>query len=148
GSVRGLVDVNNAVIESRGYDPIGNLISGSMAQSPIGFTGEFTKDDLVYLRARYMNPNLGTFLSLDPFEGVQNRPMSLNGYSWVEGNVPNMVDPSGNQGELPSDFADCIPELEWDFYRFVRNCRINCERKWEGWWNGINRASCQAGCGS
>jgi RHS repeat-associated protein len=36
-----------------------------------GFTGEQTDstNDLVYLRARYMNPRLGIFGSLDPFEG-------------------------------------------------------------------------------
>lgn len=40
---------------------------------------------------------------LDPFEGMANRPMSLNGYSWVEGNVPNRVDPSGEQCEPLSE---------------------------------------------
>lgn len=49
----------------------------------------------VYLRARYYTPVLGVFPSRDPFEGLMDRPMSLNGYSWVEGNVVNAVDPSG-----------------------------------------------------
>jgi hypothetical protein len=50
---------------------------------------------MLHLRARNYFPNLGTFLSLDPFEGTRSRPMSLNGYSYVEGNVPNRTDPSG-----------------------------------------------------
>lgn len=107
GSVRGIVDVNNAVIESRTYDPIGNLISGSMTQSPIGFTGEFTEGDLIYLRARYYNPNLGIFPSLDPWEGTHNRPMSLNGYGWVEGNVVNKVDATGMQSEVLNNLLLC-----------------------------------------
>ena len=32
------------------------------------------------------------------------RPMSLNGYSWVEGNVVNLIDPSVLQGDvLPTE---------------------------------------------
>ncbi len=94
GSVRGIVDDTAVVQSSMSYDPYGNPMAAYGAG--FWFTGEQTDaNDLVYLRARYMNPNMGTFLSLDPFEGVQNRPMSLNGYSWVEGNVPNFTDPSG-----------------------------------------------------
>jgi hypothetical protein len=53
----------------------------------------------VHLRARDYHPALGVFTALDPFEGVVDRPMSLNGYSWVEGNVPNMTDASGKAVE-------------------------------------------------
>lgn len=38
---------------------------------------------------------MGIWLSEDPFEGIHDRPMSLNGYGWVEGNVPNGTDASG-----------------------------------------------------
>jgi len=61
-----------------------------------GFTGEMTDDNgLVYLRARHYAPSIGSFVSLDPFEGMICSPMSFNGYSWVEGNVANWSDPSG-----------------------------------------------------
>jgi RHS repeat-associated protein len=63
---------------------------------PFGFTGEQTDpNDLVYLRARYLNPGIGAFASLDPFEGVADAPMSLNGYGYVHGNPSNWTDPSG-----------------------------------------------------
>ncbi len=52
---------------------------------------------LVYLRARHYAPRLDIFPSLDPFEGIVDRPVSLNGYSWVEGRPINFVDPTGNQ---------------------------------------------------
>lgn len=54
---------------------------------------------LQYHRARYMNPALGVFTALDPFEGMMDRPMSLNGYTWVSGNPINNVDPSGMQDD-------------------------------------------------
>ena len=62
-----------------------------------GFTGEQTDplNDLVYLRARYMNPKLGVFGSLDPFEGQNKIGGSLNRYNWVRGNAANLRDASG-----------------------------------------------------
>jgi len=62
-----------------------------------GFTGEQTDplNDLVYLRARYMNPKLGIFGSLDPLEGQNQIVGSLNRYNWVRGNVANLRDASG-----------------------------------------------------
>ncbi|MDX2139882.1 MAG: RHS repeat-associated core domain-containing protein [Chloroflexota bacterium] len=65
--------------------------------SPFAFTGELYNPttDMLYLRARHYRPSLGIFTSRDPFEGMAGRPMSLNGYSWVEGNVVNWNDPSG-----------------------------------------------------
>jgi len=61
-----------------------------------GFTGEpIDANDLVYLRSRYYDPDLGTFLSLDPSEGDITIPMSLNGYAYAFGNPVNNTDPSG-----------------------------------------------------
>ncbi len=61
-----------------------------------GFTGEYTDaNDLLYLRARYYAPEMGVFTALDPWEGKTCTPMSLNGYSWVEGNIINITDPTG-----------------------------------------------------
>ncbi len=61
-----------------------------------GFTGELTDGNgLVYLRARYLVPALGTFASRDPWRGTASAPRTWNGYAWVEGNVVNRVDGSG-----------------------------------------------------
>ena len=44
-----------------------------------GFTGEQTDaNGAVFLRARYYEPQLGIFSALDPWEGISNRPISLN----------------------------------------------------------------------
>src|SRR5690606_4937217 len=91
GSVRGEVDDAADVVSSHSYNPIG--VPDSDYGAGFWFTGEFTNGDLVYLHARYMNPNMGTFLSLDPFEGIHARPMSMNGYNYVSGNVVNATDP-------------------------------------------------------
>jgi RHS repeat-associated protein len=94
---RGVVDNTVAVLESRNYDPFGNGFGNTgTSQTGYGFTGELVDGGgLLDLRARRYAAAFGVFASLDPFEGVRNRAMSLNAYSWVEGNVPNAVDPSG-----------------------------------------------------
>ncbi|MEZ4666799.1 MAG: RHS repeat-associated core domain-containing protein [Anaerolineae bacterium] len=131
GSVREVVDNSVAVLESRNYDPFGaGFGNKGTSQTAYGFTGEQTDGTgQVYLRARYYNPSIGIFTGLDPFGGIASRPMSLNGYSWVEGNSPNdavgelifhnrysyannnpvnIVDPSGMIGERPQHFASCV----------------------------------------
>ncbi len=96
GSVRSLINSTLGVDTTHSYDPYGNYIGTAPTDSYFGFTGERTDaNGQLYLRARYYNPALAIFPSLDPFEGVASRPMSLNSYSWVEGNVPNATDPSG-----------------------------------------------------
>jgi RHS repeat-associated protein len=93
GSVRGMVNAMSDVLSTTTYSPYG------IPDSPIAgfaFTGEERgTNGLQYHRARYYNAGLGTWVSLDPFEGIHNRPMSLNGYAWVEGNTANRVDSSG-----------------------------------------------------
>jgi hypothetical protein len=50
---------------------------------------------LVYLRARWYNPNTGTFTSRDPFPGVDTVPQSLHPYAYTHNNPVNATDPSG-----------------------------------------------------
>lgn len=75
-------------------NPYGDVMPGynyGTMDSGYGFTGEqVDPNELVYLRARYYDPNVGVFASLDPFEGVIDDPMSLNGYSYVNGNPINL----------------------------------------------------------
>jgi RHS repeat-associated protein len=66
------------------------------------FYGDSTQ--LVYLRARWYNPVDGRFQSRDTWSGIDNRPLSLNKWIYVEGNPINLTDPSGmcgGSGEPP-----------------------------------------------
>lgn len=87
---------NLSVLSAQAYSPYGEPLMPAIP-SGFGFTGEQTdpSNNLVYLRARHLDPRLGIFGSLDPFEGKQRRPGSLNRYGWVQGNVVNRVDPTG-----------------------------------------------------
>ncbi len=119
GSVRSLIDATLGVDTTHNYDPYGNYIGTAPTTTYFGFTGEQTDpNDMLFLRARYYNPALATFSSLDPFEGTAQRPMSLNGYSWVEGNPIMHTDPSGRDycSEIgqSNELCDCSPYVSVD----------------------------------
>ena len=105
--------------------------------SPFTFTGELLDaNDLLYLRARYYSPALGAFTANDPAEGVPQQPMSLNGYSWVEGNVPNLTDPNGRQacecqceGLSGIELAACIMSCFSQGYLYFPYTRQNAAEK-------------------
>jgi RHS repeat-associated protein len=79
------------------YTPYGEPFGqAGTFQSPFAFTGEpVDGNGLVILRARYYNPALGVFPSLDPVEGMVRQTMSLNQYGYVAENPVNLTDPSG-----------------------------------------------------
>ena len=102
--MRGYTDAHSNVLSNVNYSPIG--VPDTNVIGP-AFTGEWRTSGtgMQYHRARYYNPTLGVFPSLDPFEGITDRPMSLNGYSWVEGNVANSTDATGH---IPSRNTNTI----------------------------------------
>ncbi|MEP7286967.1 MAG: RHS repeat-associated core domain-containing protein [Chloroflexota bacterium] len=118
GSVRGVVDNTAVQQESRLYSPFGEVYATTgSSQTVFGFTGEPTDGNgLVQLRARYYNPALGVFPSLDPLEGTMQQPMTLNRYGYVNGNPVNLVDPSGMVAEadleLLRQLASCSAQQQ------------------------------------
>jgi len=50
---------------------------------------------LVYLRARYLDPITGQFLTRDPLPGTRHNPLSQHGYSYANNNPVALIDPSG-----------------------------------------------------
>ncbi len=101
GSVRQLTDQSGEITYASAYDPYGvTTQSYGTSQSAYGYTGEFTSNDLVYLRARMYAPSMGRFLTRDTWSGDYNRPLSLNRWMYTEANPVNLTDPTGH---YPSD---------------------------------------------
>ena len=75
-----MVDVSNAVLSNVNYTPVG--VPDANITGP-AFTGE-QRDytGVQYQRARYYNPAMGGWLSLDPFEGYRQQ---LSGFSFSPG---------------------------------------------------------------
>jgi RHS repeat-associated protein len=117
GSVRQLVDDTGSITLSKSYRPYGEVLnSAGSGSSNYGFTGEMTDNTgLIYLRARYLEPKTGRFLTRDIWQRDFTRPLSLNGWNYAEGNPINRIDPSGKwycqSGLLPLT-SDCKSWVE------------------------------------
>jgi RHS repeat-associated protein len=67
-----------------------------VSRSSRGLTGEWQNPTgLVFLRARFYSPELGIFLSRDPFQGFLTKPASLTPYQYAFNNPVRYTDPSG-----------------------------------------------------
>ena len=78
------------------YTPYGIPFETYGAGSALGFAGEYTDaTDLIYLRARFMDPLTGSFLTRDPVWGAKGSSMTYNPYMYAAGNPVNFTDPSG-----------------------------------------------------
>jgi RHS repeat-associated protein len=122
GSVRALTDGTGSLLTTSQADEFGKSVfsQGSSTQG-FGYAGEQQDADtgFVYLRARSYAPALGRFLSRDTAFGSAGSPLSLNHYTYVEGNPVSLSDPSGRclacsaAGLLPYEerFLDAIGRL-------------------------------------
>ena len=90
-----LTDGNGNIVWNYAYDAFGNqketVNSGTEPYNPFRYTGEYFDSEagFIYLRARYMDPQIGRFISEDPVgDGV-------NWYVYAAGNPVRYYDPSG-----------------------------------------------------
>ena len=98
GSVRALADDSGKITDTYNYDAFGNLISSvGSTKNDFLFCGEQFDPvtGLYYLRARYMNPSVGTFISMDVYQGSIDDPVSLHKYLYANADPVNNSDPSG-----------------------------------------------------
>ena len=98
GSTRELSSSAGIVTDEYTYDAFGNLLdkTGVTVNTHL-YTGEFFDSHLgfYYLRARYMNPQVGRFVTMDSFAGVIRDPYSLHKYLYANANPLRYIDPSG-----------------------------------------------------
>jgi RHS repeat-associated protein len=98
GSVRQLTNSSAAITDTYNYDAFGNLLN-STGTTPNNYLyrGEQYDSDLnlYYLRARYVNPVTGRFMSLDPEGGKLRIPATLHKYLYVGANPIGFIDPTG-----------------------------------------------------
>jgi RHS repeat-associated protein len=101
GSVRQLVDTTGQIETNYAYDPFGVPVMGGDGSNPYQFTGEAwdAEVELLYLRARYYQPEVGRFVTKDLWAGNVWRPGTLNRYVYVGNNPVNLADPTGRNGE-------------------------------------------------
>jgi RHS repeat-associated protein len=100
GSVRQLTNMAGAVTDTYEYDAFGNLLNSTGTTPNVYmYRGEAYDSDLglYYLRARWMNPLTGRFMSRDPEDGKLIDPLSFHKYLYADGDPVNVVDPKGQE---------------------------------------------------
>jgi len=111
GSVRQLLDTTGQIETNYAYDPFGVPMMGGDVHNPYQFTGEAwdAEVELLYLRARYYQPEVGRFTARDPWVGDVWRPSTLNKYSYARSSPVTRTDPEGLNGHGPDPLC---PECE------------------------------------
>ena len=99
GSTRALTDTNGSLGQTFDYDAFGNLQGDyqSGLDTNYLYTGQQYDviSELYSLRARYYDPSLGRFLSVDTWAYDYQNPVELNRYVYTANNPATYVDPSG-----------------------------------------------------
>jgi RHS repeat-associated protein len=100
GSTRALTDEAGGKADSYEYSAYGGLLDHEGSDSnAFLFAGESWNQasNLYFLRARWMDPRFGRFVSTDPFEGSILQPTTLHRYSYAANNPVNNTDPTGEE---------------------------------------------------
>ncbi|MCG8456468.1 MAG: hypothetical protein MI919_09310 [Holophagales bacterium] len=103
GSVTNLVSPEGIQTAQYRYDAWGGYRHREEREpQPWGFTGHEMDDEtgLVYMKARFYDPESARFLSEDPAEGDPSRPPSLHRYLYAYQNPTVYVDPDGRTALL------------------------------------------------
>ncbi len=98
GDVVGLVNESGTVVNTYEYTPWGEIRNETeTVDNPIKYAGEYYDDelDMIYLRARYYDPQIGRFTSQDIEEGEISNPLDINRYVYCRNNPIKYVDPTG-----------------------------------------------------
>ena len=98
GSPVAAMDETGAILWRKHYQPFGGELDAQATNNRIGYTGH-VKDDtgLNYMGARYYDPSIGRFLSMDPAAINPNDPRTFNRYSYANNSPYRFVDPDGRE---------------------------------------------------
>ena len=95
GSIRAVTDSTGTTVGSSDYTVFGDPRNTTGATTSFGFTGAQQANDLVYLNARYLSPDIGSFLAIDPVRLGAPGVSGWNPYSYVAHNPTTWTDPRG-----------------------------------------------------
>jgi len=100
---------NSTVSATRVYDPMGKTLDTTGTFTTIGFQGDYTDPTTadVWMGARWYRPGTGNFVSRDTVFGALDTPISLNRYTYAQGDPLGMWDPDGRKAEARSASEVC-----------------------------------------
>jgi RHS repeat-associated protein len=117
-------DAQGNVTATFDYRPYGAQALGTPPKGP-GYTGHVNDPDtgLVYMQARYYDPQIGRFLSVDPVTPNDSDGNNFNRYRYASGNPYKFTDPDGRQEyaaeKLSNSYAKWTPQERAPFEAVV-----------------------------
>jgi len=106
GSTRAMTDDSGAVANRYDYGPFGErLLEKEKIANDYAFGGKGGDDEtgLIYMNARYYDPDLARFVSADTIVPDLYNPQALNRYSFALNNPISFADPSGHEAIVIRD---------------------------------------------
>jgi RHS repeat-associated protein len=99
----GLLDTTGQIETNYAYDPFGVPLEAGEVYNPYQYTGEAWDGGvgLLYLRARYYQPETGRFITKDPWRGDTWKVATLNRYAYARNGPVTRTDPEGLDGHGP-----------------------------------------------
>lgn len=105
-------DESGNIIASFDYKPYGSVAMGAAPNGP-GYTGHVNDPDigLVYMQARYYDPVVARFFSVDSKAVVAGNAFNFNRYAYANSNPIINIDPDGRDCTRAGDYVTCTPTL-------------------------------------
>lgn len=106
-------DTSGNITATFDYRPYGSLALGAAPNGP-GYTGHVNDPDtgLVYMQARFYDPDTGRFLSIDPVNVSAGNVLTFNRYVYADNNPINKSDPTG----MCPDKNPCFEATPFNWY--------------------------------
>ncbi len=126
-------DLNTAsmkypIVQNYYYSPFGEIWQGERTTdtNPFRYAGEYLDQETgdIYLRARYYDPSIGRFLTVDPIKD------GTNWYVYCSNNPIAFVDPSGT-----TSFIFAFPKIFKKYFTYNRAAAVEYARKYNEEYN-------------
>lgn len=135
-------DNSGAVTASFDYRPYGGNFSGggmSTPQNGPGYTGHVSDVDtaFVYMQARYYDPSIGRFLSVDPIKPSAADVFNFSRFDYVRNNPLAGTDPDGR-----GPFSDWISQKKDEFNQDLGVAKNLLSGNWQ---KAVSNASVKVG---
>jgi RHS repeat-associated protein len=114
GSIRQLTAVAGDVTDTYDYFAFGEILNKTgTTENEFQYVGEQVdvNSGFYYNRARWMNPNNGRFVSVDPFVGDKLSPISLHRYLYGNSSPISYSDPSGRNSIVLVSMAIAVKNI-------------------------------------
>ena len=133
GSILAITNQLGNVVESRVFDPWGNLKQGSINLIEHGYTGHehFLEISIIHMNARIYDPFTKMFLQPDNIIQDNTKPDNYNRYGYCLNNPLKYTDPSGNVPIAPV-FLAIIIGASVSSTVYLIQAAFNNSFSWEG----------------